>query len=193
MSLGEVPGRRAAWRCDKCGTMHGAHPDGSPLGVPADRRTNHARRLAHEAFDRLWLEAFLPSRSAAYAWLRGVLRMNEEEAHIARFDVVTCELVADLAQDFVAGWSPEACPIVLADPAGLTSDGSNPDDFSSIDWFAELRPAPPATPYQDAPFVAAPEDGSGDGPAPVHSSPAAPEGTPAAAELEAFVVPPESF
>ena len=37
-----------------CRGSHGAHPDGSPLGIPADAETREYRKLAHAAFDKLW-------------------------------------------------------------------------------------------------------------------------------------------
>lgn len=59
------------YRCTSggCRGAHGAHPDGSPHGVPADAATRRARSEAHEVFDRTWKIGGL-TRSQAYAWMR---------------------------------------------------------------------------------------------------------------------------
>jgi len=77
---GSYPGERTDLSCGECGApmrlrtsvygpfygcsqypdcngVHGGHPDGSPLGTPADAKTRSAHSLAHAAFDRLWREA----------------------------------------------------------------------------------------------------------------------------------------
>lgn len=85
-------------RYPACRSTHGAHPDGRPLGVPGDAATKAARVAAHAAFDRLWKEGHVPSRAAAYAWLRAAMGLSREEGHIARFDPARCtELVARVA------------------------------------------------------------------------------------------------
>ena len=74
-----------------CPGAHGAHPDGTPLGVPADQATKRMRIAAHAVFDKLWQGACgLMARSEAYAWMRKELGMTRDEAHIANFDSATC-------------------------------------------------------------------------------------------------------
>lgn len=72
-----------------CRGAHGAHPDGRPLGKPADQATKKMRIAAHEEFDKLWKQGGM-SRSEAYAWMRKVLGLTKDEAHIANFDSPTC-------------------------------------------------------------------------------------------------------
>lgn len=91
----------------RCKATHGAHQDGRPLGIPADKETKRARIEAHAAFDKLWENAgefYDPpvrgrkakrrvmriARSRAYAWLRDSLGMTEDECHIGRFDLDAC-------------------------------------------------------------------------------------------------------
>jgi ssDNA-binding Zn-finger/Zn-ribbon topoisomerase 1 len=88
------------WGCERypaCEASHGAHPDGSPLGVPADKETKAARIAAHAAFDRLWQAAtkagIKSARKGAYAWLQQVLHLSSEECHIGKFDKAMCERV----------------------------------------------------------------------------------------------------
>ena len=84
-------------RWPACPGSHGAHPDGSPVGVPANRETKAARMRAHAAFDALWKGGEL-SRADAYRWMRKALQLDAAEAHIGRFDIDLCErLVAAVA------------------------------------------------------------------------------------------------
>ncbi len=136
---------RAFWRCSRAPTClgtHGAHPDGRPLGIPADRKTNMARLDAHAVFDRLWRERFVPSRDAAYAWLQSVMRLSEDAAHFAKFDIATCEKARRFAEEFIQRWRTTESPLVnrFADPWGLVPPGVDPDDLGIE------APAEPDTP-----------------------------------------------
>jgi ssDNA-binding Zn-finger/Zn-ribbon topoisomerase 1 len=81
------------WGCTafpKCTGTHGAHRDGTPLGVPANQETKRARRRAHATFDALWKRGDL-SRKEAYDWLRSLPLPD----HIAKMNVEECdELIA---------------------------------------------------------------------------------------------------
>jgi ssDNA-binding Zn-finger/Zn-ribbon topoisomerase 1 len=87
------------WPIDRCPGSHGAHPDGAPLGEPADQATKKARMRAHDAFDRLWKGRGAPmSRTEAYEWVQEAMGMTSEEAHIGRFSLEECDgLIASLA------------------------------------------------------------------------------------------------
>jgi ssDNA-binding Zn-finger/Zn-ribbon topoisomerase 1 len=81
------------WGCDTyvaCGTKHGAHADGRPLGTPADQETKEWRVKAHDAFDPLWKTGKL-TRSDAYEWLCQVMGKTKEEGHIGHFTVEECK------------------------------------------------------------------------------------------------------
>ena len=92
---------RKFWGCSEwpaCKGIHGAHPDGRPLGIPGDAETKKARQRAHAAFDELW-KARCWSRSQGYAWLRERLGITRSECHIAMFDVTTCERVVAVCKE----------------------------------------------------------------------------------------------
>jgi hypothetical protein len=95
------------YRCRSldCRGSHASHPDGSPVGTPADARTRKARTLAHEAFDRVWRTKKM-TRGRAYAWMRNELGMTEEECHIGSFDVETCRRLVQK----VRGYYPDLFP-----------------------------------------------------------------------------------
>lgn len=103
------------WCCTRwpaCDGSHGAHPDGTPLGVPADARTKAARQRAHAAFDPIWQGATSRKKAArvqAYGWLRrqlgwtrsrtaaGVITWTRgiprESCHVGMFTVAQCQAV----------------------------------------------------------------------------------------------------
>lgn len=83
----------------KCPGTHGAHPDGRPLGIPADLATKAARHQLHLVFDQLW-RTHVMSRDAAYRWLmRAIDTDYRREAHIARFSIAQCERILKLLAD----------------------------------------------------------------------------------------------
>ncbi len=79
----------------ECKGTHGAHPDGRPLGTPADAETKQARRYAHDAFDAHCIKYDLTA-DEGYSWLAGVLGVPEDEAHMGQMDKETCEAVVGL-------------------------------------------------------------------------------------------------
>ena len=74
----------------QCKATHGAHKNGEPLGIPADKLTKQARIEAHDAFDQLWKGRYM-TRDEAYEWMQEAMEMSEDEAHIGRFDGDQCE------------------------------------------------------------------------------------------------------
>ena len=95
----------SAW--PRCRGTHGAHPDGSPLGVPADAATKAARIRAHAAFDRLWKGGTM-KRAQAYGWLSRTLGIAGADCHIGRFDAATCERVVAAVEARVTGNTTDA-------------------------------------------------------------------------------------
>lgn len=81
-----------------CQNTHGAHPDGTPLGKPANKATREARIRAHAAFDRLW-HGGRGSRGQAYSWMRKRLGLTREQAHIGLFDAEQCERLIALVEE----------------------------------------------------------------------------------------------
>ena len=89
------------YRCTgapQCGGSHGAHPDGTPLGVPANATTKQARIAAHTVFDALWKGGGM-SRSAAYRWMATGLGIEAQDCHIGRFNADQCNKLIRLVWD----------------------------------------------------------------------------------------------
>lgn len=90
---------RKFWSCVHypfCDVQHGAHPDGRPVGFPADKKTRRARVDAHEAFDALWRDLG-KTRAEGYKLLQEITGLPEAEAHIGMFSYEQCAaLVAAL-------------------------------------------------------------------------------------------------
>jgi len=75
-----------------CRAAHGAHSDGRPLGIPANKATKRARIAAHKTFDMLWDgDNPLMGRKDAYRWMQNAMDLSKEDAHIGRFSEEQCE------------------------------------------------------------------------------------------------------
>jgi ssDNA-binding Zn-finger/Zn-ribbon topoisomerase 1 len=86
------------YRClnfPECKGTLGAHTDGRPRGTPGSRQTRQARIDVHNMFDRIWQQGRM-SRPQAYAWMRQVMALSEEEAKISQFSAEQCERLISL-------------------------------------------------------------------------------------------------
>jgi ssDNA-binding Zn-finger/Zn-ribbon topoisomerase 1 len=83
-----------------CKATHGAHKDGTPLGIPTTKEGKKARMRAHEVFDKLWVDRHM-TRTEAYAWMGKILDLPPHEAHIARFDIAQCEKLIEAVTRFL--------------------------------------------------------------------------------------------
>jgi hypothetical protein len=92
------------WGCERfptCKATHGAHPDGTPLGIPGTRDEKAARRSAHAAIDVIWQSGRM-NRGGVYAWLERSMQLPKGEGHVGRFNVEQCEQAIQLANAFMA-------------------------------------------------------------------------------------------
>jgi ssDNA-binding Zn-finger/Zn-ribbon topoisomerase 1 len=97
-------------RWPKCDAVHGAHPDGRPLGIPADKATKAARVEAHDWFERVQKNREWEKRGS-YIWLGRKLGIPEGEivdnCHIAMFDAETCRKVVEICKQALMRQKPE--------------------------------------------------------------------------------------
>lgn len=101
---------RRFWGCTRwpsCKGIHGAHPDGTPLGRPGTAAEKAARVEAHRWFDSLWKDG-QRTRAEAYAWLKALPGVAD---HIAEMDVAQCErLVAAVREQLITDLQARFAP-----------------------------------------------------------------------------------
>lgn len=97
--------------CRPCDAYCGTHPDGRPMGFPADRQLRKARNYVHALFDPLWekvAEAYDGednrklrgvARSRAYRWLAERLAIEPAACHVTMFDLERCRQAYRILRD----------------------------------------------------------------------------------------------
>lgn len=95
---------RKMYRCSRypaCRVTHAAHPDGVPVGTPADAETRKLRMQAHAEFDKLWQGPKATMlRDQAYSWMGFVMGLTREQAHIGKMDADQCRtLIAKVQKE----------------------------------------------------------------------------------------------
>lgn len=85
----------------KCPGSHGAHPDGAPMGTPANQAAKAARIRAHDAFDHMWRGMGM-RKNDAYRWMAKAMGLSEDEAHIGMFTIAQCEKLIAAVDDMLA-------------------------------------------------------------------------------------------
>ncbi len=89
------------WDCRPCDAYVGAHknsPRHAPLGRLANKELREWKKLAHAAFDPLWMGGKY-SRPEAYKWMQEVMSISSDDAHIGKFDVDKCKQLVRLLKD----------------------------------------------------------------------------------------------
>lgn len=61
-----------------------------------------ARILAHQAVDRFWKNGHC-SRGAMYAWMRRVMKLTPDKAHIKQMNMQQCMKLIELAEEMGPG------------------------------------------------------------------------------------------
>lgn len=82
--------RRPFYRCYKwpeCTGYHGAHPNGAPLGKPANKETRTLRSQVHAELNKLFPWKTKKGRRATNRWL---LEHNFGDGHVGAMDAVEC-------------------------------------------------------------------------------------------------------
>ena len=98
------------WKCQPCDAWVGCHPVGYKetgrrlLGRLANKELREMRKMAHVAFDKLWIgkQCASTQRQASYAWLSLKMGLKREQAHIGMFNVDECKKVVDLVNERLA-------------------------------------------------------------------------------------------
>jgi hypothetical protein len=77
---------------------HGAHPDGSPLGIPAKEETKQARIKAHNILEE-YRKLTNYSRNRTYRELCRLMGVSRKDGYIGRFSTTDCNRLIDLLCD----------------------------------------------------------------------------------------------
>jgi hypothetical protein len=97
--------------CRPCDAYCGTHPDGRPMGIPADKHLRRARNYVHELFDPLWQKAAEAydgntnsmirnvARSRAYRWLAEQMGIDTADCHVTMFDLDRCRMAYRILRD----------------------------------------------------------------------------------------------
>ncbi|MDM8174829.1 zinc-finger-containing protein [Olivibacter sp. 47] len=91
------------YACRPCKAWVGVHSTNPKvaLGRLADSELRLAKQAAHYYFDIIWRRKHM-SRSKAYEWLSGKLRVVKKECHIGYFDISQCNKVIELSRKFLS-------------------------------------------------------------------------------------------
>lgn len=76
---------RRRYRCEdypKCRGSHGAHPDGSPMGIAVPREVRLLRAEVHSRLNANWNYRDRNDRARMYDWLR----KNSKSGHVAQMN-----------------------------------------------------------------------------------------------------------
>lgn len=127
---------RPFYGCERfpdCYETHGAHRDGRPLGIPANKVTKAARVRAHRIFDQLWKSKAeagrgLMTRPQAYAWLKRKLKLPDEDGHIGRLNMEQCDLLIKLVHSSYPEVRTVWDRLMAADPLG-----EDPEDAAFLE------------------------------------------------------------
>lgn len=83
--------------CEPCGAWVGCHKGTKKaLGRVANEELRELKHQAHEAFDPIWKDGYLP-RTVAYSVLSSAFGLPTEQTHIGMFDEDMCRKVIRLS------------------------------------------------------------------------------------------------
>lgn len=95
---GEGRGHGPVWDCRPCDAYVGTHKVENklhqPLGRLANRELRAWKQMAHNAFDPIWKDGYM-NRTSAYKFLKTIMKLPEEHAHIGMFDVDQCKTLIE--------------------------------------------------------------------------------------------------
>lgn len=101
-----VPYGGKCYICEPCGAWVGCHKGtDKALGRVADKHLRELKRQAHDEFDPIWKEGYLP-RSKAYEILSIAFGLPIEYTHIGMFDEEMCRKAIDLSKTIKKHYLP---------------------------------------------------------------------------------------
>lgn len=85
----------------KCNATHGAHPDGKPLGFPADSATKLWRSKTHKKIDEL-LALTGWTQNEYYKWISEQLGIEEKKVHVGNMNISQCTIIMSRIDEEIA-------------------------------------------------------------------------------------------
>lgn len=81
-----------------CDAYVGTHPNKMPLGILANKELRELKKIAHELFDKRWLNSRnrRQARKKAYEWLSHKMKIPYEDCHIGYFGIEQTKKVIKL-------------------------------------------------------------------------------------------------
>ena len=73
------------YSCSKwpnCDGTHGAHPNGDPMGIPANKKVRELRETVYQQLNLIWNYKFKPERNQMYQWIK----QNCKKEHIGEMN-----------------------------------------------------------------------------------------------------------
>jgi len=84
---GREYGNGKCYLCRHCLASTGTHPDGSPLGMLANREMKELKKVCHALFDPIWRTQKEVKRGELYTILADKMRIAKKDCHFGHFDV----------------------------------------------------------------------------------------------------------
>ena len=82
-------------RYPDCNGTHCCHPDGNPMGKPANKETKILRHQGHELFSKC-MESLNLDKGSMYKLFADSMGMDQKECHFGMFDKAQCEQAISL-------------------------------------------------------------------------------------------------
>ena len=89
------------WHCEPCDAWVGTHrtsAERAPMGRLANAELRKIRQRVHAQFDPMWQSGRM-TRSEAYQWLAGAMRISTDNCHVGMFNVEQCQTALAILAD----------------------------------------------------------------------------------------------
>lgn len=94
--------------CRPCDAYVGTHGNTNrPLGTMAKYQLRELRKEAHRAFDPIWKNLKIMSRTEAYAWMQEEMGLHKKEAHIGLFTEEQCNELIKKIYDYLVDYNKD--------------------------------------------------------------------------------------
>ncbi len=128
------------YHCTKCDSHVGTHPGTDiPLGTLADAPLRKHRSAFKDTFNPLWVNSLGGrwSRTKAYTWLAGVMKIPVHQCHGAWFDEAQCIAATQYCRVQLSRWYTPPARKKNDDQAQNHQQGGVPDWFDERNQYVD--------------------------------------------------------